>query len=344
MNQPPTTIIYYRDVTNILFSMLPLLAFIGFATVGIFLLAGASMLIVGVVYAALVIGIFTRLYIRAGSSEKAWKRHQQELANAMRVSGITQSFGDDSGMVARALRLRVPLTSKSTLYHIGEAIYVEGLQTIPTWLGWPLYHETYSIFCYTLPMPVPNTLLIPKKSPQFPDVKQYTELEGSFGDYFSVFAPQQYHRDIRITLTPNVMELLRAFEGCRIEFIDKMMVVYCPLVSPDAITDDARQLAIIQKAVSRNSQRYQDEMGLPGSLSVWSKRLRSKNPFPAGSLIAIAVSAAFVVLGIQESSSTVVLLSALVFAVVIGSGLISVYLWFHEKATRKRIDSLYKNS
>jgi hypothetical protein len=83
---------------------------------------------------------------------------------------------------------------------------------------------------------LPNILLISKHRvggsttlPMPPDPNQILSLEGNFGDYFTLYCPQEFEQDALYILTPDLMALLiddaSPFD---VEIVDRWMFLYVP--------------------------------------------------------------------------------------------------------------------
>jgi hypothetical protein len=118
----------------------------------------------------------------------------------------------------------------------------------------------------TLPRAVPNVIIDGRQN-RLPiggefDRSQRLELEGDFNNYFTVYCPKNYERDVLYFLTPELMQaLVDMNDKFDVEMLDHELYFYSKsTIKPDEqhLRDLFKVIDDIGGEVSENTQRYQD--------------------------------------------------------------------------------------
>lgn len=120
---------------------------------------------------------------------------------------------------------------------------------------------------------IPNIILDSKKNnflrefsdmPSVPNRDQKVSLEGDFNDYFDVYSPNTYDIDVRVILTPDVMQDLQQLAAdYNVEFIDNKIILFkrgsnINGADVDKIKEILNMASVIAAEVNLQSEHYSD--------------------------------------------------------------------------------------
>ncbi len=93
---------------------------------------------------------------------------------------------------------------------------------------------------------------------------QKLQLEGNFNDYYTLYAPKEYERDVFYIFTPDVMQaFIDTQKSIDVEIVDNELYIYAEKMSDLSKPDNFKQLMhivdILGDKVEKSSDRYTDE-------------------------------------------------------------------------------------
>lgn len=222
-------------------------------------------IVIGVLIIVIASGLFFRIYgVSAGTRNAmrtfAARNNIQLLENV--------SDPDYSGVIFRqgyrgAIR-EAYVFSEPLAFEVGNYHYSPSASSTSD-------GQYYGYVKIPLPRKLPNIILNSTKNdigvsslPITYQNNQLLKLEGNFGTYYRVYAPQRYQRDALYILTPDIMQaLIDLPKVLDVELVDDSLYLYCfgmfRLDSASEIQQILDIATVVSKEFTKQAQAYRDD-------------------------------------------------------------------------------------